>query len=121
MHLIFEERATIGIGIEIESATGCAQLVLGGLEDLMPVVNEWIVTRPDLVNDLHPRIMAGGVDADETSARSYRSRQRSNHASRFEFERCACAVGLRGNDEIIVGHGAARTRDDRIEQELVVL
>ena len=39
----------------------------------------------------------------------------------FEVERGARAIGLRGDDEIVVGHGAARPRYDRIEQEFVVL
>ena len=49
------------------------------------------------------RIVAVRVDADQPAARPERARQRRDHALGLELERGARAIGLRGDDEVVVG------------------
>ena len=87
----------------------------------MAVVDERIVVRPDLLDDFHAGIVAVRMDGDQPAAGAERARQRRDHALGLEFERGARAIGLRGDDEIVIGERAAGFRNDRIEQEAVVL
>ena len=120
MHVVAEQRAIVGVGIEVEVAASRAELLFDRFENLVPVMNERIVVRPHLVNDFHAGVMAMGVDGDEPAARAQRLGKRGDHALGFEVERGARAVGLRGDHQVVIGHGAAGARNDRIEQELVV-
>src|SRR5262245_22817527 len=61
------------------------------------------------------------MDRDQPSARSQRTGQRRDYALRLEFERSARAIWLRRDDEVVIGDRAARLRNDRIEQEFVIL
>ena len=68
-----------------------------------------------------PGIVAVRMDGDEPAAGAERPRQRRDHPLGLEFERGAGAIGLRGDDEIVIGDGAAGPGNDRVEQEPVVL
>ena len=50
-----------------------------------------------------------------------RARKRRDHALDLEVERCAGAIGLRRDHEIVAGDRSAGARQDRLEQEVVVL
>src|SRR5690348_14821515 len=121
VHRITEQRASIGIGVEIEIATGAAEFGLGGAQQLMAIGHERILARPDLLNDLKPRIVAVRVDADEAPARREAARQRRHDLGRLELDRRAGAIGLRGNDQIVIGAGRAAPRPHLVEEEFVIL
>ena len=87
----------------------------------MPVMDERIVVRPDLLDDFHAGIVAVRMDADQPAAGAERLGQRPDHALGLEVERGAGAIRLRGDDQIVIGDGAAGLRNDRVEQEAVVL
>ena len=74
-----------------------------------------------LLDDLHAGIVAVRMDRDQPAARAERVGERRDHALGLEVERGARAIGLRRDDEVVVGDRAARPRDDRVEQELVVV
>ncbi len=61
------------------------------------------------------------MDADQPPARPERARQRRQHLLRLELDRGAGAIGLRGDDQIVIGARDAALRPHRVEQELVVL
>src|SRR6185437_2369981 len=54
VHRIAEERARIGIGVEVEVAAGRAELGLHLAQQLVPVRHERVLARPDLLDDLEP-------------------------------------------------------------------
>ena len=87
----------------------------------MAVGLEWIVVRPDALHDLDAGIVAARMDRDQASARPQRAGERRDDRLRLELGAGARAIGLRGDDEIEIGIRRPRLRDDRIEQELVVL
>ena len=60
------------------------------------------------------------MDGDEPAAGAERARQRPDDALGLEVERGARAIGLRGDDEIVIGERAAGPRNDRVEQEAVI-
>ena len=121
VHVIAEDRARIGGRIEIVVARGRAELVLDLAQDRIAVGLERIVAGPDLIDDLDPRILAMRMDADQPPAGPQRADQRRHHLRGLEFDAGARPIRLRGNDQIVVGHHAARPRHDRIEQEGMVL
>ena len=87
MHVVAEQRAVVGIGVEVEIAARGSELVLDCLQQLMPVGGEWIVVRPHFMNDFHPGIVAVGMDGDQPAARSERLGERRDHALGLEVER----------------------------------
>src|SRR5215471_19555414 len=87
----------------------------------MAVVDERIVARPDLLDDFHAGIVTVRLNADQPAAGTERARERRDHALRLELERSARPIGLRGDDQIVVGERAAWLRNDRIEQEAMIL
>src|SRR5579884_458239 len=121
MHDIAEQRPIVRIRIEIEIAAGGPQLMLDGLEDLMAVVNERIVVRPNLLDDLNARVMAVRVDGDQPAAGAERARQRPDYALGLELQRGARAVRLGSDDEVVIGLCAAGLLNDWIQQKAVVL
>src|SRR5205823_12481113 len=72
VHFVAKERAVVRIGIEVEIAAGLAQFVFRGTKNLVAVVDERIIAGPYLLNDLHARIAAMRMNADEPSARPKR-------------------------------------------------
>ena len=64
---------------------------------------ERVLVRPDPAHDLEARIAAAGVDAEQPAARPQRARQRPDHLGGLELDRHARAIGLRGDDQIVVG------------------
>ncbi len=95
--------------------------MLHRFEDVVPVVNERVILWPDFLNHLHARVMTVRMDGDQPAARPERARQRRDHALGLELERGAGAVRLRSDDEIVISAGAPGARDDRIEQETVIV
>ena len=61
------------------------------------------------------------MDGDEPPAGAERAGERRDNALGLEVERRAGAVGLRGDDEVVIGARAAGARNDRIEQEAMVV
>ena len=61
------------------------------------------------------------MDAEQPAAGPQRARQRRHHLGGLELDRHARAVGLRGDDEIVVGARLALARDDIVEQEAEVV
>src|SRR3981189_1519013 len=98
MHLVAEQRSTVGISIEIETAPSGPQLLLHRLENLVTVVRERIIPRPYPVDDLHPWIMAVGVDRDQSAAGADRPCERCNDAFGFKVQGSAGPVRLVGGD-----------------------
>ena len=92
-----------------------------GFQDLMAIMDERIVVGPDPPNDFHARIVAVRMDGDEPAAGTERLSERPDHALGLELERSAGAIRLRGDDQIVIGDGAAGFGDDWVEQEAVVL
>ena len=80
VHHVAEQRAVVGIGVEIEIAAGGPKLVLHRFEDLMAVVDERIVVRPHLLDDFHAGIVAVRMDGDQPAAGAERARERPDHA-----------------------------------------
>ena len=72
VHVVAEQRAVVGIGVEVEIAAGGSELLLHRLHDLMAIVDERIVARPDLLHDLVAGIVAVRMDGDQPAARSER-------------------------------------------------
>ena len=57
MHVVAEQRAVVGIDVEVELAARRAELVLDRLHDLMAVVDEGVVARPDVLDDLEAGVI----------------------------------------------------------------
>jgi hypothetical protein len=90
-------------------------------QDGMAIGGEGILAGPDAVDDFDSGVVAIGMDADQPAARPQRAGQRAQHFRGLEFEAGAGAIGLRGDDEIVIRHHPSRPRHDRIEQERMVL
>ena len=73
----------------------------------MAVVDERMVVRPDFLDDFHAGIVTVRMDGDEPPAGAERAGERRDHALGLEVERRAGAIGLRGDDEVIIGACAA--------------
>src|SRR5262249_35978350 len=86
------------------------------MNGLSPGHSFWMISRP---GSLPWEWM--GMSRPPAAAGSQRLGERRDHALGLELERGARAVGLRGDDEVVVRHRAAGPRDDRIEQELVIV
>ena len=69
-------------------------------------MDERVVARPDLLDDLLAGIVAVRVDRDQPAARPERFGKRRDDALGLEVERGARAIRLRGNDQIVVGRNA---------------
>lgn len=121
VHLVAEDRAPVAAGVEVEVPRLGAQGRLGGAQDRVPVGGEGLLLRPDGADDLHARIAAVGVDADQPPAGAERPGQRRHHLLGLEGGGGAGPVGLRGHHQVEVGAGGAGAGDHRIQQEAVVL
>jgi hypothetical protein len=120
VHVVAEQRAGVGIGAEIEPARGRAEFRLHRLEQRMPVMDEGIFAGPDALDDLEPRIAAMRLHAEQPAAGPERPGERRDHPARLELQRRTGAIGLRGDDEIVVGARGAASRDHLVEQEAMV-
>ena len=78
VHVIAEHRASVRIGVEVEVAASGAQFDLHRFQEGMAVDLKGVLARPHLLDNLQPRILAGGMDADEPPAGPQRPRQRTN-------------------------------------------
>src|SRR5260370_26547026 len=74
---------------------------------------------PDRLDNLQSGILPVGVNSNQTAAGPQRPRQRRDDAFGAEIDRGFGPVGLRSNDQVEIGLGAAGARDDRIEQKTV--
>src|SRR5881394_1961547 len=87
----------------------------------MTAHRERIFSGPHRLDDLKARILPVGVDSDQTATGPQGPRQRRNDALGAEIHRGFSPVWLGCYDKVEIGLGPARPRDDRIEQEPVVL
>ena len=85
VHVVAEQRAVVGVGVEVEVAAGGPELVLHRLHDLVAVVDERIVARPDLLDDLLAGIVAVRMDGDQPAARA-RARLASGAITRLALK-----------------------------------
>src|SRR5262245_23168065 len=60
------------------------------------------------------------VDCDQPSTGRERTCQRRDHTARLELQRRPRAIGLRGNDQVVLRLGEATTRADLVEQETMI-
>ncbi len=121
VHVVAEHRAAVGVGVEIVVAGVAAELHAGGAQDVVAAGLERVLLGPHLAHDLQPRIAAAGVDAEQTAPGAQRARQRRHHLGRLELDGHAGAIGLRGDDEIVVGSGMALLGDHVVEQEAEIV
>ena len=68
MHLIAEQRALIGIRVEVETTRLRPRILLARLENLMAVRLKGILAGPDSLDDIEARITAAGVNAYQPAA-----------------------------------------------------
>src|SRR5216684_773667 len=121
VHVVAKQRTIVGIDVEIELASGRAELLLDRLHDLVAVVDERIVAWPEALHDLKPRIVAVGMNGDEAAPRPERAGKRRNDPAGLELDRCTSPIGLGCDDKVVACLGAAWFRQDRIEQEAGIL
>jgi hypothetical protein len=95
--------------------------VLDRFEDLMAVVDERMIVRPDFWMISMPGSWPCEWMAMSRPPGPSARAKRRDHALGLELERGARAIGLRGDDEIVIGERAAGLWDDRVEQEAVIL
>src|SRR5699024_1866003 len=75
---------------------------------------------PDVPDDFHPRVAAGGVDPDQAATGRQGPGQRGEHVAHLGLERGGSPVGLGGDDEVVGTGVGDRVRDQRTQHELVV-
>ena len=121
VHVVAEHGAAVGIGVEIVAPGIAAKLGTRRAQQIMPAGLERVLVLPDLADDLEARIAAARMDAEQTAARTQRTRQRRHHLGGLELGRHARPIRLRGDDEIVVGARATLVRDDIVEQEAEVV
>ena len=68
-----------------------------------------------------PGIAAAGMDAEQAAAGPQRAGERRDHLGGLELDRHARAIGLGGDDEIVVGARGALLGDHVVEQEAEVV
>src|SRR5262249_50635465 len=56
VHLVAEDRAIVGVGIEVEVPAVRAQLVSSGFQELVAIGLEGVLTGPDALHDLQSRV-----------------------------------------------------------------
>ena len=103
VHVVAEHGAAVGVGVEIVVARVAAELGAHGAQDVVADGLERVLVGPHLAHDLQARIAAAGMDAEQPAAGPQRARQRRDHLGGLELDRHARAIGLRGDDEIVVG------------------
>src|SRR5579863_10077532 len=86
----------------------------------MTAHGERIFSRPYGLDNLQPRILPVGVDSDQTAPGPQRAPQGGYNALGAEIDAGFRPVWLGGDDEVEIGLGPARARNDRIEQESMV-
>ena len=74
MHVVAKQRAIIRINVEVQLAAGRPQFLLYGFEDLVTIMHERVVARPNLLNDFVPRIIAVRLNGDQSPAWAERAR-----------------------------------------------
>ena len=121
MHLVAEERASIGVGGEVIVATDATELDLGCAQQLMTIGLERVLARPDLSDDFEPGIIAMGMDDDQPATWRQSPSQRRQYPLCLELDRSAGPVWLRGNNEIVIGDCRAAPRPHLVEQKFVVV
>ena len=121
MHVVAEDGAAVGIGVVVEIAPALADLGLERLQQHVPVGLEGPLVGPDLADDLEAGVAAVGLDAEQPAAGPEAPRERGQNLLHLEVGRHPRAVGLRGDDQIVALARAAGARDDRVEQEPVIL
>jgi hypothetical protein len=85
VHVVAEDRARVGRGVEIVVPRGRAKLVLDLAQDGVAVGLEGIIARPDLIDDLDAGIPAVRMDADQPPARPQRLDQRRHDFGSLEL------------------------------------
>ena len=81
---------------------------------------ERLLARPHLADDLHARVLSGGLDGDHAPARRERGGERLQHEPYLEPGAVPRAEGLRRDDEVVAADRRLGRGDDRIEREPVV-
>src|SRR5437588_7452072 len=87
----------------------------------MTAHRERIFSRPNRLDDFKARILPVGVNSNQTATGPQRPRQRRNNPLGAEIHRRFGPVWLGCNHKVEISLGSACPRDDRIEQETVVL
>ncbi len=94
VHLIAHQSFLIRRCRQSELARVATEFVPQCRQQRMPIHTEGILRRPQLLNDLQPRIAAAGLDGKQAAARRQTAGQRRQHLLRLEFGRHARAPGL---------------------------
>jgi hypothetical protein len=121
MHVVAEHGALVRVRIEVVVAGLAAELGPDRAQDVVTRGLERVLAGPHLADDLEPRIAAAGVDAEQSPAGAQGPGQRSDDAGGLEFHRHPRAIGLGGDDEVVVGPHAALAGDDVVEQEAKIV
>src|SRR6516225_11049614 len=87
----------------------------------MTAYGERVFSRPDCLNNLHARILSVGVDPDQSPTGAQAASQWGDDALGAEINSGFRAIGLGCDNQVEIGLGPARPRNDLVEQEAVVL
>src|SRR6516165_2675940 len=87
----------------------------------MTADGERVFSGPDCLNNLDARILSMGVDSNQSPTSTQATRQWGNDALGTEINSGFRAIGLGCDDQVEIGLGPARPRNDLVEQEAVVL
>src|ERR1700757_3166384 len=87
----------------------------------MAVGREWVLAGPDLLDDFEPRVVTMRMNRDEPPTGREAARQWDDDPLSLEVEWGARAIGLRGDDQVVIGVGDTTARSHLVEQESVVL
>src|SRR3974377_119487 len=87
----------------------------------MTAYGERAFSGPDRLNNLHARILSVGVDPNQSPTGAQAACQWGDDALGTEINSGFRAIGLGCDDQVEIGLGPARPRNDLVEQETVIL
>ena len=90
------------------------------LDEHRPRGPERLLARPDLADDLHAGVLAGGLDGDHAPTGRERAGEGFEHELHLQIGRMPCAEGLGRDDQIVAADRRAGPGDHRVEREPVV-
>ena len=121
VHVVAEDGARVRIGIEVVAPRVAAELGLGRAHQIMARLRERILARPHLLHHFQAGVITMRMDAEQPPTFAEGTHQRRHHLLRLEFQRRASAVGLRGDDHVVLGLALAALRDHVLKQESVII
>ena len=120
VHVVAVDRAFVRVGIEVEATRLRPQRLFGRLQERMAVGDEGVFIGPDFADDLQAGVIAVRVETNQTTARPERFGQWRDDLAGLEFDGCAGAVRLRGDNQVKISAHTALLRAHVVQEQLVV-